>query len=631
MKLRQRIALLAGVLGLGTFTAVDKSDAQIWATFDVGIENIFYNPLAGGQLIPDNAFLSFVGSPDPDDGVANNIPVGFDFEYNRNMYSTVNAAVNGWVSVGQRVTPVITNDNAYLFLANEPNNTVAPFWGDHFYRTLEPGYRPSRISYLTTYVPDPNPNATPGATIGTFTLEWRDLNINDKTNPNSIASFQVKFIQNAMANDQSNPDERVTIQFHYGSIGGVGQVTTEGASVGIEDSIGFTHLNGLFQSSFNDEQDARLNTTERTSCWPPATCNPGRAIVFSPEGRASSDQWGDGDVNLTQVFDTSAYVRRTQSRFVTLADALMLLESRAQAYPPLDSTEGRNAFHGDANHNGQYQNPNFPGINLYRVTAYDAAYILLYLAAKLPVLPWPEPLPVPAYKGSEGSANAVSGLVADAAGVRVTGSTLRLPIVLRGSVNGAFSVEMDVKSVNTNVLTFAGTRSTGEGSLMSSNGATGRVVLASAGKFNDGDVVGYLEFNVVADGVAEVALENVTVNDEPMGAYSTRFPTGVASVDGTSRGYALEQNTPNPFNMGSVSATEIRFSLGAQESVTLRVFDVLGNEVRTLASGETFIAGPNSVKWDGRDNAGNVVANGFYYYQISTASFVEAVKMQVIR
>lgn len=630
MKLRQRIALMAGVLGLGMFTAVGESRAQIWANYDVEIVNQFYNPLAGGTILPDNLFLDFAGNPDPDDGVANGIPVGFTFDYNGNSYSTVNVSVNGWITIGQRLTPVVTNDNAYLFLSNEPNNTVAPFWGDHFYRTLEPGYRPSRLSYQTTYLPDPNPNAPAGSVLGTFTMEWRDLNINDKTNPNSIASFQVQIIQNSMANDLTVSDDRATIQFHYGPIGNIGTVTTEGATVGIEDSIGFSHMNGLFQSSFAGEDSTRLNTTARTSCWPPATCLPGRVIQFTPEGRANFDDWGDGDVNLDQIYNRDAVVRRNQNRFVTLADADMLLQSRAQAYPPLDSTEGRNAFHGDANHSGRYQNPNFPGIWFYRVNAYDAAYILLYLAAKLPVLPWPEPLPVPPYKSTESNNTVISGVIADNNNIRITGSTLRMPIVLRGAVNGALGLEMNVRSLNTDVLRFVGTRTSDGGSLMTSNPATGKVVLATAGNYVDGDVIGYLEFNVVAPGTAEISLEDIMVNDETYASFSTKVATSTASVPSAS-GYALAQNSPNPFNLNAVSSTTIGFELGNQENVTLRVFDVLGNEVRTLVAGETFGRGAHKIEWDGRNNAGAIVSNGLYYYQLSTASFIETVKMQVIR
>jgi flagellar hook assembly protein FlgD len=65
--------------------------------------------------------------------------------------------------------------------------------------------------------------------------------------------------------------------------------------------------------------------------------------------------------------------------------------------------------------------------------------------------------------------------------------------------------------------------------------------------------------------------------------------------------------------------------------VSLKVYDMLGNEVRSLVSGESVTSGAHEVKWDGRDNSGSLVANGAYYYQLTTPEFTKIVKMQVIR
>src|SRR5207237_4043067 len=140
-------------------------------------------------------------------------------------------------------------------------------------------------------------NATPGAMIHTFTVEWKDLNINDKTNPQSIASFQLKIIDNPMANDQAVPDKRATIEFQYGPIGSGSTVSTVGAAVGAEDSVGFTHINALYATSQFGGDSTRLNTSSRSTCWLPATCLPGRAIQPVPHGRASLNQTGHGSVN----------------------------------------------------------------------------------------------------------------------------------------------------------------------------------------------------------------------------------------------------------------------------------------------------------------------------------------------
>jgi len=86
---------------------------------------------------------------------------------------------------------------------------------------------------------------------------------------------------------------------------------------------------------------------------------------------------------------------------------------------------------------------------------------------------------------------------------------------------------------------------------------------------------------------------------------------------------------PNPFVISNTSITSIRFNLAQAQSVTVRIFDILGKEVRSLASGQTFAAGESQINWDGRDNAGNLVSSGAYYYQVSAGDNMQTVKMQV--
>ena len=384
MKLFQRFLFTISTAAFAVIMGVTASQAQIWAGYDCSITNQFYNPLAVATVISDAAFNTFSNVIDRDDGVAVDVQTGFVFDYNGNRYSTVNVCVNGWMSIGYaegHPIPTITNDKYFLFLQNRPNNVLAPFWGDHYYRTgsdIAAGFRPSKIQYTTTAVADPNPNAFPGSLLRTFTMEWKDLNINDKTNPNSIGTFQVKLIENPLTNDMYVADKRVFIEFHYGPVGLQGNVKTQGSTVGINDSLGLSHMNALFQSSFSFGDPIRNNVDSLTSCWPPASCLPGRVITFTPVGVGTLAQWGDGDANLTQI-DPNALpnVRANQNLFVTLSDADLILQSVAQSLPAMDSVEGRGAFHGDANHNGRYTNSNFPGFFFYRVTSYDAAYILM--------------------------------------------------------------------------------------------------------------------------------------------------------------------------------------------------------------------------------------------------------------
>lgn len=101
------------------------------------------------------------------------------------------------------------------------------------------------------------------------------------------------------------------------------------------------------------------------------------------------------------------------------------------------------------------------------------------------------------------------------------------------------------------------------------------------------------------------------------------------STDKLPTEFALGQNYPNPFNPSTTIQFEVplfdELSDGATP-VDLKVYDVLGYEVKTLLS-ENLDTGKYSVQWDGKDNSGNVVPSGVYLYQIRTPDFIESKKM----
>jgi photosystem II stability/assembly factor-like uncharacterized protein len=75
--------------------------------------------------------------------------------------------------------------------------------------------------------------------------------------------------------------------------------------------------------------------------------------------------------------------------------------------------------------------------------------------------------------------------------------------------------------------------------------------------------------------------------------------------------FALSQNYPNPFN----PTTSISYSLPVSAEVSLRVINVLGQEVRTLVS-DSRNAGTHQVTWNGRNLSGNQVSSGIYFYHL---------------
>jgi hypothetical protein len=88
----------------------------------------------------------------------------------------------------------------------------------------------------------------------------------------------------------------------------------------------------------------------------------------------------------------------------------------------------------------------------------------------------------------------------------------------------------------------------------------------------------------------------------------------------------LSQNFPNPFN----PSTMIKFDLKEKGPVTLKVYNVAGQLVRTLVD-DVRDAAAHSIVWDGRNNIGSKVASGIYFYKMETNGFSETRKMVLLR
>lgn len=85
--------------------------------------------------------------------------------------------------------------------------------------------------------------------------------------------------------------------------------------------------------------------------------------------------------------------------------------------------------------------------------------------------------------------------------------------------------------------------------------------------------------------------------------------------------YSLNQNYPNPFN----PVTKINFNVPKQGFVSLKVFDVLGREVRTLVN-EIQEPGSYSVDFNG-----TALTSGVYFYRLESNGFVDIKKMTLIK
>lgn len=86
--------------------------------------------------------------------------------------------------------------------------------------------------------------------------------------------------------------------------------------------------------------------------------------------------------------------------------------------------------------------------------------------------------------------------------------------------------------------------------------------------------------------------------------------------------FFLHNNYPNPFN----GFTTIKFDVPFPSNVSLTIYNILGQKIRSLYNGFTD-AGSTNVRWDGRDEFGRIVASGVYFYHLLTPSSAIAKKL----
>ncbi|MBE0645560.1 MAG: T9SS type A sorting domain-containing protein [Bacteroidetes bacterium] len=110
---------------------------------------------------------------------------------------------------------------------------------------------------------------------------------------------------------------------------------------------------------------------------------------------------------------------------------------------------------------------------------------------------------------------------------------------------------------------------------------------------------------------------------------ATTGQTAVAGVPSASD-LILSQNYPNPFSMSKSNNTTITYRMSGSGSASVKVYNLLGKEVRTLVN-ETRPFGKSSVSWDGRDNAGRQVPAGIYVYKLTTNSQTLSRRMMITR
>src|SRR5690606_19838215 len=116
--------------------------------------------------------------------------------------------------------------------------------------------------------------------------------------------------------------------------------------------------------------------------------------------------------------------------------------------------------------------------------------------------------------------------------------------------------------------------------------------------------------------------KNILVSDQT-GLYVFRFhkPTDVIDVSEQVNSFELYQNYPNPFN----PSTKIKYSLNESSNVSIKVYDVLGNELAVLVN-DFKPAGAYEVNFNGEN-----LSSGIYYYTITAGNFTSTKKMMLLK
>jgi len=127
--------------------------------------------------------------------------------------------------------------------------------------------------------------------------------------------------------------------------------------------------------------------------------------------------------------------------------------------------------------------------------------------------------------------------------------------------------------------------------------------------------------NVSRGGVALLPASSITTL---IGYYDG--PVSVEESEALPTSYGLAQNYPNPFN----PTTTIEFQLPKTTNLSVKIYDVLGRQVRVLAD-QAYHTGIHRINWDGLDNTGRKVATGMYFYRLYSKEFTAVRKCLLIK
>jgi hypothetical protein len=158
-----------------------------------------------------------------------------------------------------------------------------------------------------------------------------------------------------------------------------------------------------------------------------------------------------------------------------------------------------------------------------------------------------------------------------------------------------------------------------------------RIAFAGADELNS-KTVAKIQFDILADDVSPLTLQQVELYQEDALLVDSQKIDGVFSSWAIPpENSALLQNFPNPFN----PETWIPYQLAEGGDVTIRIYNVKGQLIKTLELGYQpagiYTHRIRAAYWDGKNEEGDRVASGVYFYQLSTGQFSAMRKLILVK
>jgi hypothetical protein len=144
------------------------------------------------------------------------------------------------------------------------------------------------------------------------------------------------------------------------------------------------------------------------------------------------------------------------------------------------------------------------------------------------------------------------------------------------------------------------------------------------GTTNEPTTYNYIDQGDLAEGVYFYRL--IEYSSESGEIKKTYYGPASITIKRSTSIYSLEQAFPNP----STGCITIKYSLKNSGYTNLRIYNILGAEIKTLVNGRME---PNNyvIGWDGKDNNGKQVANGVYFYKLESGGFSSTKKFMLVK